>query len=591
MLTALLYKELQQHGAAIVAALTLVGSILVCLWFTALWEDEVTLLQSAHTLVAYVLPALVLFVDGRLVVHDHDEGTHEFLAALPIDPVVRTLVRFGVGLVVIEATVTAVLLSTALVASRREGVPIAWLLQLGAQLGLYAAAWHGVAFGLAHLGNVRWLAWWTLLISGTLAGTLFGASTFSVFWFGLVTDGPDRTRLAPPWDAVPLTLAWMAAGTLLAVGLASWRGGALLEQTFRPITADRRARQIGIGVALMLASSVLEEQAPREDTWVTLPVVPSARATIRVAASDGDPLWAVGTGAAAALDALGAEIGVERWPPVVLLRSRAEPGRRAVRVAPDDENERARVLLVDPDHPVDDLVRRVVGEALVHRLAGLARWDADARWIADAAGAWWLGTDRALLSERAALGAGTASLATADWYALVARVGPDTASGVGWAGLIALEGALGREAVLDRIGAVLAPDRATRWPDGLVLRRTTRPGWTGLDPERLAALWEAELGRVAAPVIPALPSLTLATEEGAVLARWSVAAPEGAVLETAVVDGLQRDWLPDDPTEVAPLPDDARELQLRVDPRSRVLGRIVLDTPTGQIATDWAEAP
>ena len=590
MITALLYKELQQHGAAFAAALTLVAAILACLWFTALWEDEVTLLQAAHTLVAYVVPALVLFVDGRLVVHDHDEGTHEFLAALPIDPVVRTLVRFGVGLAVIESTVVAVLLSTALLASRREGVPAGWLLELGAQLGLYAAAWHGVAFGIAHLGNVRWLAWWTLLVSGSVAGTLVASPSASVYWFGLVRLGADRTRLAPPWDAVPLALAWTVVGTALAVGLASWRGGTLLERAFRPITADVRARQIGFGVALLLAGSVFEEQAPREDTWVSLPAVPSARATIRVAASEGDPLWAVGTGAAAALDALGAEIGVDRWPPVVLLRSRAEPGRRAVRVAPDDENERARVLLVDPDRPVDDLVRRVVAEVLVHRLAGLARWDADARWIADAAGPWWLGTDRALLQQRAALGQGTAALAVEDWYAVVAAVGPDVASGVGWAGLVALEGELGRDVVLDRLRAVLSPERAERWPDGLGLRRTTRSGWTGLDPARLAALWEAELGRVPPPSVPGLPSVRLANEDGAVVARWEGAVPDGAVLETAVVDGLQDGWLPDDPTELDPLPADTTEMQLRLDPRSRVLGRIVADTPYGQRATGWSEA-
>jgi hypothetical protein len=588
---ALLAKELQHHAAALLGAGALVVVGTVVTWSIGLQEDWVTLLDAALNLTAYALPALALFVAGRLVVQDHQDSTHEFLAALPISPGARAAVRFGLGFAVVEGAMLAVLVCTAALASRREGVPLGFALQLSVQLGLYLYAWYGMAFGIAHLGRFRWLVWWLLLVGLFVADAFAREPLRSVYWLGLVQDGADRARLDPPWAWVPQALIWGTAGIAVGFAVSVWRGGVLLERWFRPTTAHQRARLIGVGMAAMLGASALGDQAPERDPWDALPALDSAsRAEIRVASSTGSPLWQVGVEAARELDALGEAVGVASWPPIVLLRSHPGVAERPVTRAPGlGEAPPARVLLVDPtaSRPV---VRQIVAAAIVHRLGGLADWDGDALWLADGLATWWVGEDRALLERRAA----PVDL-RADWVSLRASLGPEAAEATAALGLSALEQVAGRDAVLALARAVLSPSWQPTGPSAGRLRRitggTARWAWverhTGADLDAWIAAWSDAL-----PDGPGLrvPPLEVAAEGGEVIARWSGAPPARAAIEWLALDPLQVVPLPSDPTErVVPEPG-VGEVSLPADLRGRVSARWVVDDPVlGVVSGPWSE--
>ncbi|MEZ4240142.1 MAG: hypothetical protein R3F59_29120 [Myxococcota bacterium] len=578
---ALLGKELQHHFLALLGATVLVGFATVVTWQLGLQDDWITLLDAALGVGRMAMPAFALFVASRLVVGDHQDGTHEFLAALPIAPAARAAVRLVLGTALVQAVMLAVVLSTAVVASRREGVPLGFLVQLALQLAIYLYAWYGLSFGIAHLGRFRWLVWWLLLVGLDAASSFTDDPLREAYWIGIVRDNADVARLDPPWRAAPLALAWGTAGIAVGFAVATWRGGALLERWFRPTTAYQRAQLVGVGMAAMLATGAVSDGAPQQDPWAALPPVAAQRAEVRAAASPGSPLWTVAEAAARELDALGAAVGVERWPPVVVLRAHGEVAERPVDRAPGfAEDARARVLLVDVDAPERAVGRGIVREALVHRLHGLARWDGDAQWLCDGLAAWWLGADPQLLARA------TAADLDADWLVTRATLGPERAEAVAAAGLRALEAQAGGGGARRRGGAAgpaLAPHRARRRlaaaahgraaPGLARRRRRLGPGLARRPARRLV--------RAAGP-----RRRRARRRDRRPLGR---AHPDRAALEWLALDALQALPLPGDPVQrVVPEPD-TRDVSLPADLRARAAARWVVEDPElGTVSGPWA---
>jgi len=588
---ALVAKEVQQHGAAVLGALVLLASVQVVAWGISLFENQLTLMNTVFELAVFPLPVFVFFLAGRLVVHDHARGTHEFLVALPIAPAHRVLARFGLGLAVVLAAGLASLVVTALLASRREGLPAAWLLQLFAQQMLHLWGWFGVAFGVAHFGRYRWLVWWTLMVAAVAYGT-HAPDGPPVWWVGMMAESVDATRLHAPWAAVLPVVMWGAAGLGLSLLLSMWRGGMLLEDWFRPVTAYQRATLLGAGVAVMIGFDALDPLAPAgRNTWAELPAIPAERADLRVAGSADGPLGKLGVAVAAELDALGAEVGVERWPPIVLVRDRRPVGRPPVRPAPPDDDELARVVRVDLSAPHGDLVRRVVREALLHRLGDLAVWDDETRWVLDGAAPWWVEGDTTSLEVLAARHEGNAEGALSDWLVTSADLGPDVAPAVAWAGLVALEASAGRDAVLQLLREVLAFESATPI-DGMRLRWMTRDGWviraTGA-PASWVDGWSERLGGGA----DALPEATVAAEGGQLVARWSADGRSPTAVEWAVLDSSLLRPAPGLPTEIVPIESSRRQVALPGDTHGRVVVRVVAwDATVGALVTGpWVGPP
>ncbi|MCB9687938.1 MAG: hypothetical protein H6735_23055 [Alphaproteobacteria bacterium] len=590
-LAALVGKEVLQHAVPVAVGVVLMGCMVVVTWVMALQEDWLTLLDVAHGNARFAMPLLALFLAERLVVQDHQGGTHEFLSALPVSPVLRAAVRAALGLAVLLATQLVVLLITAAVASRREGVPLLLLAQLMLQEGCWIAACHGTTFGVAHLGRYRWLAWWCWTC---LLATMDGHGR--VFGFRAIADGVDIARMDAPWEGLPVALAWGLAGVLFGFAVSGWRGGALLERWFRPSDPLDRGRLVALGVIATLATELHAASQGPTDSWTMLPRAGEGSAVVRVAASPGSPTFDLGAHVASELDGLGAALEVS-WPPAVLLRAPRAPGEPVVRPSegarPDDVS---RVVLIDPSAPEDQLVQGVLAQVLGHRAAGAPDWDPDARWVAEGLARWWAPGDTERLDTLAAKGRGHASELLAAPRATFAALGSDVAGAVAYEGLVALEELGGRDAVLAVARIPLAepwgPFPVSSWPQVERIRLRTRAGWAsasaGVDEAAWVAAWERRLER-AHPEPAVWPALSLADEDGEVVARWVGQIPEGAVLEWLVLDPLVEGPRAGDRGELVTPGVGMYEAPLPADPADVVAARWVRVEPAlGRLTSPWS---
>lgn len=588
-LAALLWKEVEHHALAVCGAWALAAAVLLVMVAVQLSENAVTLLGAAHSFAAFCLPVMALWLAGRLVVQEFTTGTHEFLVGLPVGPALRTAVRWVLGWCVLQVTLVWVIGAVALVAVRREGVPASFLLPLWAILATYLTAWHALAVAVAHTGRFRWLVWWLAFVA---LSAVDAPSELSSTWLGLVAEGADRIRLAPPLSAVGPTLAWAVVAGVATFAVATWRGGALLERWFRPATAEQRGRMIAVGVAAALLQGVLEQAARPPDGWELLPpAVDTDLVTVRAAASPGTALDAVAQDLGRELGALGAAVGVARWPPVVLLRAHPAPDEAPVARAPDaGPADQTVVILVDPTLPPREAVRRSLAVIVGQALGGQPDVDPDARFVAEGLAGWWI-------PEEAERDAALASLApdgpAHDHQALAAALGPDVAAAVAAEGFRALEELGGRAAALAPAKVLLVgrwPGHG--WPAVAPSRRRTGPGWistsTGLDERAWRAAWTVRLSRRPPPEVTGGPALAIGADDGALRVTWDGPWPVATSLEWMALDPLQAVPVPGDPVRRAVPDPGSGSYGLPADPRSVVVARWVRTIPgLGRITGPW----
>ncbi len=565
----------------------MVSAALAIQWFSALVESQPTLMSAASGLVYYVLPLVAIWLNERLVVADRVANTHEFLAALPVRPVVRDALRAALGALALVTLATGALAATALLASRREGVPLGWLMQLEVQVVATVLAWHGVSFAVAHLGRWRWLTWWSWAMLALVFDAWLEHPWRTVWWTAPLADAIDQTRSVPPWSGLAIAAAWAAGGWTVGLSLASWRGGALPAKWFVAPSTVQRALIIGVGTVMSVASSQVADLVPPADRWSRLPVVPAERATISVASPPGSVLFDVASDAATTLDALGAKVGVQRWPPLVLLRSRAEHGR-VVRTAPESAGDVSLVLWVDPDAHPEVLLRGVITEALYARATEAARRDPDA-WPLTGAAAWLLKHDsadaRACASRRFD--------PVLPWNDNALLLGADVAEGVAYRGLKVIDDQAGEEAVWTALRALLSPRRSDRWWGNMRLAWTTRGDalerWTGIDHPTVMA----SLGRSLAADAPdspySLPQVSIDSVDGQIVASWPASPTEGTVLRWVVLDPRETDPRPGADVEEVVLEPGQLHHPLPVDPRAKLAVELaVFDAEIGgRVTTGW----
>jgi hypothetical protein len=525
---AVLLKTLVQHGLAFLFGAALLFATLFISWTLVFAQEMPTLMTAGTGTLYYVGPLYILFVTDRLVATDRLDGTTEWLAALPMHAGHRLVLPFGIGLAVVAAVFETVLLATAVLASRREGLPLGWLLQLHVQVGLFGIAWYTMAWAVAHTGRYRWLVWWCVL-NGAFAidGSFVDRAWRSVMWTAPLADPVEHTRSVPPWDSALIVAAWVLFGIVLTLVLETRRGGELANRWYAPATARQRAAIVVAGMVVIGLSEIPDTVAPSADAWRTLAPLPAARADVRVA---GRALEPVGHAVAARLDALGQTAGVARWPGVVLVPARRGLDRH-VRVAAGDEDRRL-VLMVDREGPRDLLVRDVVHRVLVRQTGDLG---------ADVPGVDALLHGLAAVEDVERL-APLRVYARGTSYAEVRRN-----SGYDVAGAVAAE-QIATGHLDDWIPTILGSARGSGVPAFVRLRWDA---W-GLAPA-MADTWTGA---------PALPPPVVREEGGGVQAE--VPADAGSLLEVAVLDPLQP----------APL---AFEDTRRLDPEGRVSIGLAVD--------------
>lgn len=364
---AVLVKTVVQHGMSIVGGFLLLFATLVIGWALVLSQELTTMITAATATLYYVGPLYILFIADRLVAADRLDGTTEFLGALPMNVVHRLVLPWTLGWTVVVATFEICLLSTAVLASRREGLPASWLLQIHVQLGLYAFAWYNLAFAVAHTGRYRWLVWWLFFMAVfAVDGSWIDQPWRSILWMAPLADPVEQTRSVPPWDSAVIVFVWSAIAVVMTFVLESWRGGELASRWFAPATARQRAGIVVAGMIGLGVSDVPASLAPQPDAWSSLAPLPAARAEVRIA---GRALKPVASAVIERLDRLGVEAGVDRWPGVVLIPTRGGVERQVRRaVGRSDVN---LVLMVDPNAPQSLLVRDIVHHVLVRQTGDL----------------------------------------------------------------------------------------------------------------------------------------------------------------------------------------------------------------------------
>lgn len=522
---ALLVKNLSHHAIILLWASILYAATLLTAWSLTLIQTEDSVMGSGVGLLYYIGPLMVILINERLVARDMLDGTSEFLAALPMHGVLRAGVPFLLGLVLTLTLTEATLLSSALLAWRREGLPLGWFVQLHWQTWAYMFAWYAVSFAVAWLGRWRWLAWWALLVgAASLEGTWSQKPFRSLMWHAVLADPIDHARSLPPYDALPTTLLWAVGALFLAALLLSWRGGALPSSWYTPSNTRQRA-MILLGAVLVLAAEpMLKATAPAPPPLGVAEAVPAERAVVRV--SGGENLLPVAREAADLLDDLGELVGVSQWPEVTLYPSPRGLDRHVRR--PPSSGTRLE-LLVDPDGPTSTLAREISSYVLQAQAGGLGLLVADLDSLALGAPG-YLRPSQALQRRLSFVkDPGLPHLQ------LLNQSGRDATEAVAAARLEALGPAAPcvlRHALGVRRGSSLPSLLSARWD--------LREGWI----ERVCGASEPVLPLVTGQ--PGTPSVKIDVASDRLTALFSAPPEPGSVLRRQALDGLEHHPRPDD---------------------------------------------
>lgn len=506
-LLALLVKELRHHLFALIGAWALVATGMVIAFSMVTTRQADSVLGAGARFCLIGMPIFAMIAVRRVVVIERQDGSHAFLAAMPIEPWQLAVAKWTTSLAATWSTALAVVLASAVYAQHNELAPPGWVALVTLQVFVYLFAWHGVSFGIAHLGRWRSIAWLVVFLLG-IAYQMRHDGRYAL-WFGVLGDPVDQTRYDPPFDEFPVALAWGFVGTAVGLFAAVWRGGVVAEAAWRPQNARQQGLVYGLAALLLTGITLVDDALPEVPRYDALPLVGDGPVAVRAAGN------ARGLAATIAEDLRAAAFLGDGFPSVVVLaRHRADPS--PIDVVSDEGG--VLVLAVDLLRPLPAR-RSLLDTAINHRAGGWLLHEPDRAFLTDGTGAWILdGCASDVLRRRAGYAArlGVIVADLADWRGLHERLGPDIAEGVAWSGLCALEGAVGRERTRAFVARVAAPrsHRVLALLDVLALRldpaSTALTDETGLGWSDLAGRWVAalEAARAQAPEVEELPLLT-----------------------------------------------------------------------------------
>jgi len=606
----LVYKELHHHWFAFTGTAFLLAALLVTALSFTLTSEVNTLLTAATGFAYYGMPFTIAYIVRRLVVFEHEDHTHDFLAALPVTALARVSVKFAIGLAYTwTASVVALWFVAALVA-KQELIGLGWLFQVTWQVCAYTFAWYGITFGAAHLGRYRFSFWLCLMPLVFTLDVLWPDVWNWGLWQAVLSESVDVTRYLPPWDRLAVSLTWGLAGTFVGFFLGTFRSGSMADEWYRPMTSQEKAMLIvgvvGVWMVLDVVDSVVVPGGP---TYTRLAVAGQGQVTVRVAGDEESELFATGTRLSTELDGFATAMELENWPTVVLVSNPQDP-EYAVSVRSSIHGE--VVLEVDPDERRNVVLRDAFEVAIGDRSTWFPWWRNRRMWVASGAPLWWLGPDPERPDSYAiragyAASRGITGDELADGHALRYRFGPDVAAGISWAGLQTVERLAGREATEDLVGLVLnarpsdtlmgAFRTDMRSGDGMLARTT------GLDPESFRQEWLATLEKHHREQRAAIDALDpgwgeihrTQGEESAVVLEWTWPGdvPEDAQILWVALDPLQNLPVIAQETDDRDIADHDGRVPTSIDPRARVATtfRVQSDTIDGVLYSGYEVDP
>lgn len=442
--TALLVKESLHHGAAFFG-LSIWSALMVPLALSIVLSQGGTSIMSGATgLTYYYMPCVIFLVVGRLVVTEREDGTVQFMNALPATLSLRLAAKIAVGLPFVWVINTAMVLPLMTLSALREFVTLGWFVQvLGMQL-FYSTCWFSLCLFVAHAGRFRHWIWMSLLAVAMTEALPEDWQSWT--WHASLAQSIELTRHQFPWSDVVTSFAWLAVTTAGAFLLATFRGGSLTDGVFRGISNRERTTGTALVLALYLTLEVVPEMGHGSlYGWDSLP---SHHPDVHhVGEVDDWPL-----AAKEILDVIHDWAPSEPTSRVILAqgyapaRTNLEPHLQA-----DDRWDRDE-LLVRVNGPVTTGDKaRLVQAILDQRSAKMLALNPRVGFAYDGLGLYLVEpSDRRQLAQMRSAVAVTKGLRAedlTDWSALRNTYGKDVAAGVGAIGLVALESCGNSDAV------------------------------------------------------------------------------------------------------------------------------------------------
>ncbi len=524
-LTALLGKEIRQHAAAGVALAVCLGGAYLLLLAGTMWGVETVSVMQTHATFLVFLSFAGVVLGNRLVVGEYYGRTQLFVEALPLARWEMVALKYLLGLALLLLAAGLSLAVTAVAALSREAIDARFLGIVGARSGAFVYFVWSFFFAMGFIGRFRIPVYAAAVLALVIVDQMTALELQRFGPIAMLDDLPFEREVLPA-RAAAVTVASGAGLTALAFVLALIHEGSVAETLARRMSQREKAVIGVLFVALILALTFLDERRDKE---------PYAFEDEEVVRSEALPLAVLyllpeRRGDAQALlgrleDDLGALALTLDWrdPPAVRVAygPSLDAGIYDRAELADNDGILVRANFV-PAAGFDprDLSAHLAGLMLDEATRGRARFEPKA-WLRDGFAIWWSlrgrqtgdapealevlcrdGSETLLRALWATRDAPPAEDALASWLRTRERHGEDLAAAVAASGLLVLEQARGRAAVLGVAREVLGrrPHEDLReliyeWrhPMAAVFEQATATAWSGF-----VAEWAAELERLRA---------------------------------------------------------------------------------------------
>ncbi len=586
MVGQLILKEAREHcWVALGVAMLAVAQYLAFLELS-LRHEPPTALVAATNFVWGTGPLLAAFTARRLFVLEQEHRTIQLLRSLPVSPVLIVATKFGLGLLFNLTINLAVLWVTAGALRDQEIITYGWVGRLSVQVSVYIFAWFALATFHAQLGGYRFAVWVVFLIALVGFEDVLDNPTRTLFWTAPLADNLEVTRYATPWDAVLLGFGWAVAALVATLTLAAFRGGALVDEWFLPMSGRRRAEVAGALIVVLIGFEVISNVSRTSKGLVEMapdnPLLHSTDADLRPLVARVDD----------ALARLRERFDFEPRPRV-LIRVRRDDRPEAVLTKALSPHE--LVVGVRANLPTDSAVRLVVTDILVGSTG--THWERVSSVMTWAVGFAPFALNDETLRTTAVRLSPDAVNGLSDGDALRERYGRQGVEAAGWLGWRAVAQVGGPEAVEALAHALFAESRSQTGA-GLAAARTVHPTGilraAGVDDAELETVWRQLLAAEQTHLPPApqwdLPEVHLdRPSDGPPALSWrglNVDFYETTVqLWWSVADDLHPRPVPQDVIRSLPIQQAEGRFPTFMDPRLRIVTAWVVE---GEVM-GWSE--
>lgn len=511
MISALIRKELSEHGRAFVSLL--VASLILLFLLIALWISEsgggmaLGPIQSyAILLGAVVAPA----VCGRLVVREYRSKTQLYLEALPLSRPLVLMVKYSLGVVVLALMACVAFAVCFGVSGAGEPLSPLFAAILISRIAGFTLFCFSFFFVTGFLGRYR-IAFYALLVLA--AGIVSTQTTFDFTEFGPfeligVRFGSEREQF-------PLIALGQAFGAIFLLSALGFGLGLVREGSVATLLAERMSYREKlfawvIVIGLLGGLALYEKRLPRPD-FDLADAVRAHRPEVRVKVSsvkDGPKAHAeeLAEQIAGELSEFARYLRIDSLPPVfVVLRRDLDPDQFERATLEFQEGVLVRSNFSDPAWSQEMFLEWLLREVLIARSRGRVLRESR-QWILDGFPHFWVTRnmgDRTVAADRKySLRALYGSPEALDpkrllsWLRVRESLGAPIASALAWSGLQTLRYRFGDEPAREFLSSVLA---SPVYKDGRALFDRYRVPWrtllveSGVGSEVFLSAWREEL--------------------------------------------------------------------------------------------------